>query len=109
MINTEHYTYRVRWSAEDDAYVGTVAELPSMSWIEDTSVAAFTGIRTLVADTVKDMLADGETPPEPLGERTFSGNFVVRLAPEQHRQLTIDAFEQHVSLNKLANIRLASK
>ena len=28
----EHYTYRVRWSSEDGEYVGTVAELPSLSW-----------------------------------------------------------------------------
>ena len=25
----DHYTYRVRWSAEDGEYVATVAELPS--------------------------------------------------------------------------------
>ena len=27
----EHYTYRVVWSAEDGSFVGTVAELPSLS------------------------------------------------------------------------------
>lgn len=62
MTNADHYTYRVRWSAEDAAYIGTVAEMPSLSWAADTQADAFTGIRSLVADVLDDMRADGETP-----------------------------------------------
>lgn len=59
----EHYTYRVSWSAEDGEFVGTVAELPSLSWLDRDQVEAFLGVRKLVADVVSDMLARGETPP----------------------------------------------
>ena len=107
MTNAEHYTYRVRWSVEDAAFIGTVAEMPSLSWAADTQADAFTGIRSLVTDVLDDMLANGETPPEAIADRSYSGKFMVRVTPEAHRQLAIDAAEQHVSLNRLAASRLA--
>jgi predicted HicB family RNase H-like nuclease len=105
-MNADHYTYRVRWSAEDDAYVGTVAELPSLSWVAEEQTEAFQGIRDLVVDVLADMESTGEVPPGAIADRTYSGNFLVRLTPEAHRQLALDAAEQHVSLNRLAANRL---
>lgn len=105
-VNPDHYTYRVRWSTEDAAYIGTVAELPSLSWAAEQQAEAFAGIRTLVADVLDDMLANGEKPPEAIADRSYSGKFMVRLTPEAHRQLAIDAAEQHVSINRLAASRL---
>ena len=102
----DHYAYRVRWSAEDAAYVGTVAELPSLSWIADDRGAAFEGIQALVADVLADTHDSGETPPEALSDRNYSGKFVVRVPPEVHRQLALAAAEQNVSLNRLAASRL---
>ena len=105
-MNADHYTYRVRWSVEDEAYVGTVAELPSLSWIADQQNEAFQGIRKLVNDVLDDMQTTGETPPEAIADRPYSGKFMVRITPEAHRQLALDAAEQHVSLNRLAANRL---
>jgi predicted HicB family RNase H-like nuclease len=105
-VNAEHYTYRVRWSPEDEAFIGTVAEMPSLSWAGDKSDDAFRGIQTLVKDVLDDMLDSGETPPEAIADRTYSGKFMVRVTPESHRQLVIDAAEQNVSLNRLAASRL---
>ncbi|HMQ38463.1 MAG TPA: type II toxin-antitoxin system HicB family antitoxin [Micropruina sp.] len=102
----EHYTYRVRWSGEDGEYVGTVAELPSLSWLSPDRTEAFAGIQQLAADVVADMLGDGEIPPEAIADRAYSGKFMVRLPPELHRQLAIEAAEQHVSLNRLISGRL---
>lgn len=106
-MNNEHYTYRVRWSAEDQAHVGTVAEFPSLSWLGDDPMAAFVGIRAVVADVLEDMAESGETPPEAIGDRNYSGRFQVRIPPEAHRQLALEAAEQNVSLNRLAAQRLA--
>lgn len=105
-VNPDHYTYRVRWSIEDAAYIGTVAELPSLSWVAEQQSEAFAGIRTLVVEVLDDMLANGEHPPVAIADRSYSGKFVVRLTPEAHRQLAIDAAEQHVSINRLAASRL---
>jgi predicted HicB family RNase H-like nuclease len=104
----EHYTYRVAWSAEDNSFVGTVAELPSLSWVAETSAGAFEGIQRLVEDVIRDLEANGEPVPEALADRTYSGQFLVRVPPELHRQLVLDAAEQHVSLNRLVSSRLAS-
>ena len=106
-MNAEHYTYRVQWSMDDHEYVGTVAEMPSLSWLDEDQEAAFAGIRRLVAEVVADMEAAGETPPEPIAERRFSGRFVVRVGEEIHRRLVLEAAEQKVSLNALASNRLA--
>ncbi|GAA2027659.1 hypothetical protein GCM10009720_04230 [Yaniella flava] len=108
MVNAEHYTYRVRWSAEDAAFVGTVAELPSLSWVAAKQDDAFSGIRELVADVLEDMKTNGEALPEAIADRSYSGKFMVRVTPEAHRQLALDAAEQQVSLNRLAANRLTS-
>lgn len=49
------FSYSVRWSTEGAAYIGTVEELPSLSWIAENSSAAFEGIRALAADTIAGM------------------------------------------------------
>ena len=104
----DHYTYRVMWSAEDGEYVGLCAEFPSLSWLAPTQEEAFSGIRTLVAEVVEDMVGNGETPPEPMADRAYSGRFVVRVPPEVHRALAIRAAEEGVSLNRLVSARLAT-
>lgn len=73
MSNAEHYTYRVTWLPEDKEYVGTVAEMSSLSWLEPGQESAFKGIRQLVADVIEDTKVTGEIPPEPIAERSFSG------------------------------------
>ncbi|WP_028647504.1 hypothetical protein [Nocardiopsis sp. CNT312] len=59
MSGTGHYACRVRWSVEDGAYLGTVAEFPSLSWLADGRSEAFEGIQRLTADVVEDMRACG--------------------------------------------------
>ena len=104
----DHYSYRVNWSAEDSEHVGLCAEFPSLSWLAKTPEEAFTGIRRLVADCIGDMLAEGEEPPQPIADRTYSGKFLVRVPPETHAALVLRAAEQSVSLNRLVSARLAN-
>lgn len=103
----DHYSYRVGWSPEDDAYVGTVVELPSLSWVDEDRARAFGGIQRLVEEVIAEMVEAGETPPSALADRVYSGRFLVRIPPELHRRLAIEAAEQQVSLNRLASMRLA--
>lgn len=107
-MNPDHYAYRVIWSSEDEEFVGLCAEFPLLSWLEPTPDEAFSGIRRLVAEVIEDMLEDGETPPEPIADRAYSGNFMVRVPPETHRALALRAAEEGVSLNRLVSARLAS-
>ena len=64
------------------------------------------GMRQLVRDSLADMQITGETPPQPVADRTYSGKFMVRVPPETHRSLAIRAAKQGVSLNRLVSDRL---
>ncbi len=107
-MKTEHYTYRVTWSAEDGEHVGLCVEFPSLSWLAATPEAALAGIRKIVRDVVRDMKASGEPLPAPLAERRYSGAFRVRIPPHVHRSLALQAAEQGISLNRLASAKLSS-
>ena len=107
-MNIQHYTYRVTWSREDNEHVALCAEFPSLSWLAKTPEAALKGIQKVVADVVTDMLASGEAVPDALAEKTYSGEFRVRIPPMVHRQLALMAAEQGVSLNRLASAKLAA-
>ena len=106
-LKNDHYTYRVTWSEDDMEYVGLCAEFPSLSWLSRTPEAALKGIRTVVADVVKDMKKNGEDVPQPIASKNYSGKFMVRIPPEVHRKLAIQAAECGVSLNRLASSKLS--
>jgi len=106
-VNIDHYTYRVSWSAEDGQFLGLCVEFPSLSWLADTPESALSGIRSLVADVVRDMENNAEAVPQPLADRQYSGEFRVRIPPQLHRRLALQAAEQGVSLNRLASSKLA--
>ena len=103
----DHFTYRVTWSPEDQEYLGLCSEFPSLSWLDATQEGTLAGIRTLVSECIADMKANGEELPEPLADRAYSGRFVVRIPPEVHRALAIEAAEAGISLNRLVNARLS--
>jgi predicted HicB family RNase H-like nuclease len=105
-MNIDHYTYRLTWSAEDAEHLGLCAEFPSLSWLAETPEAALAGIRQVVSEAVADMQTQGEAVPVPIAERHYSGEFRVRIPPEQHRRLVILASEQGVSLNRLVSSKL---
>jgi len=103
----DKYTYRVTWSEDDAEYVGLCAEFPSLSWLAQTPEAALKGIRKLVGEVVSDMLSNEESIPEPIATKHFSGKFMVRVPPDVHRELAIQAAEAGVSLNRLASAKLS--
>jgi predicted HicB family RNase H-like nuclease len=107
MLKNDRYTYRVTWSEEDNEYVGLCIEYPSLSWLAPTPQEALEGIRQVVADVVADMEANGEAVPEPIALKHFSGKFTVRIPPDLHRRLALEAAEAGVSLNRLTSAKLS--
>ena len=105
-VEIKHYTYRVMWSQDDGEFVGLCAEFPSLSYLAPTPEKAVRGILDVVKDVVNDMSKHKEPIPEPLNYQHYSGKFVVRVPPEVHRELTLEAAEENVSLNRLVNARL---
>ena len=55
------------------------------------------------------LLGDTRIQPEPLAGRRYSGRFMVRVPPDLHRHLTLEAAEAGVGLNRLASDKLSSR
>jgi predicted HicB family RNase H-like nuclease len=107
MKQVDNYTYRITWSEEDKEYIGLCAELPSLSWLDKTQAAALQGIINLAAEAVSDMLANNENIPQPIATKRFSGKLLVRIPPYVHKELTIQAAEAGVSINRIISSKLA--
>jgi predicted HicB family RNase H-like nuclease len=106
--DVSHYTYRVMWSADDEEFVATCVEFPSLSWLASTQSKALKGIDALVAEVVADLAASREEIPTPIADRRFSGKFNVRVGERLHRELTLQATEAGLSLNQYLVSRLSS-
>ena len=103
------FTYRITWTEEDQEFVGLCTEFPSLSWLAPDPDDALKGIRLLVKDCIDDMVAAGEDIPVPISTHQYSGKFIVRVPPEVHRNLVLEAAEAGVSLNRIISARLANQ
>ncbi|OQY55626.1 MAG: toxin-antitoxin system HicB family antitoxin [Candidatus Parabeggiatoa sp. nov. 2] len=101
------YTYYVTWSEEDGEYIGLCTEFPSLSWLDETPETTFSGIRQVVAEAIADMQKNHESIPEPIAIGPYSGQFIVHVPPEIHRNLVIQAVKSGVSFNRLAMAKLS--
>lgn len=84
-MNINHYTYRVTWSQEEGEHIGLCVEFPSLSWLAPTPEKPLAGIRRLLGEVVADIQTKGESVPDPLSERQYSGRFMVRVPSLVHR------------------------
>jgi predicted RNase H-like HicB family nuclease len=102
----DRYTYRIIWSEEDQEFVGLCTEFGLLSHLDETPEKALAGIREVVAYAIQLNREDDVPVPEPLSTKRYSGNLSIRIPPESHRALAMDAAEAGVSLNRLAAERL---
>ena len=100
-IDAHHYTYQVRWDAKSKQYQATVAELPECTAASPSQIEALTTVETEAMRRIAAMHAAGIPAPIPLTERRYSGKILLRIPPELHRELSIAAATQHISLNRL--------
>ena len=103
-----HYSYRVTWSVEDDEFVATCLEFPSLSWLADTQEGALRALRDVVAEVVDDLRRNEEQVPEPLSSRPYSGKFNLRVGQQLHRKLAMEAAAENLSLNQYVVRRLTN-
>jgi predicted HicB family RNase H-like nuclease len=82
-------------------------EFPSLSWLDQTPEGALKGIRKVVEGVIEDMKHTGEEIPQPIACKRYSGKFMVRVPPEIHRNLAIQASEAGVSLNRIVGVKLS--
>lgn len=106
MHDARSYTYRVFWSAEDQEFVATVLELPGLSNLAATQAEAIDGMVDVVRAALEIMREEGREVPVPFGSRTFSGKLSLRIAPEEHRRIAMEAAAEGVSINQLIAARI---
>lgn len=84
-----------------------MAELPECTAASPSQIEALTTVETEAMRRIAAMHAAGIPAPIPLTERRYSGKILLRIPPELHRELSIAAATQHISLNRLIANRLA--
>ena len=97
----DRFTYRIEWSGEDKAYIARCAEFPGLGAHGKTQEEALNQARIAVAGMLEWLRDEGKEVPVPLGEKQFRGHISLRVPPDVHRAMAIQAAEQNVSLNQL--------
>lgn len=105
-VRAEEYSYTVAWSEGDEAFIGRVAEFPSLAAHGRTQEKALREVRSVVEFVLEELAESGEPIPEPLGRRTYSGRLNVRMSKDLHRRLALESATQGVSLNNWINTKL---
>jgi predicted HicB family RNase H-like nuclease len=104
----QYYDYRIQYSQDDEAYVGSVVEWPSLKAYGESQGKALDEIKKAVELSIEDCREAGDDYPEPFNLREFSGRFSVRIQPSLHRELTKEAQDEGVSLNQLVTRKLSA-
>ncbi|MUL78787.1 hypothetical protein [Mycolicibacterium sp. CBMA 226] len=60
-----HYNYHAEWSDTDREFAGLATAFPSLSFLAPTPYEALAGIKSLVAEVLRDMAGTGESLPAP--------------------------------------------
>lgn len=97
----DHYSVNVVWGEEDECFIATIPEFEGLSAHGDTQEEAILEARIALKGFIEVMEEDGEKIPEPNEYNSFSGQTRIRIPKSLHRDLSIQAQEENVSLNTL--------
>lgn len=106
--DVSRYIYRVAWSTDDNEFLATCVEFPSLSWLASSQIEALQGLGYLLHDVITDMEEQGEEIPKPFADRIYSGKFNLRVGASLHRDLAVHAAENGMSLNQYILRRLTA-
>ena len=81
------YRIEIIWSAEDEAYVVRVPELPGCLTHGDTPEQALLMAYEAIEGYIESLKARGLPAPKPFAEKTFTGKIPLRIDPMLHRDL----------------------
>ncbi|MDR1283474.1 MAG: type II toxin-antitoxin system HicB family antitoxin [Opitutaceae bacterium] len=101
------YPRVIEWSDEDRCYIGSAPPLVGQCCHGDTEVEVAWQLAAIVDDLVADVI-DGKMVAPTLPEnRTCSGRFLVRIPPDLHRRVVLQAMARGESLNQFVAEQLA--
>ncbi|MDP3070971.1 MAG: toxin-antitoxin system HicB family antitoxin [Opitutaceae bacterium] len=101
------YLKRVEWSEKEGCFVGSAPPIIGPCCHGRTEAEVMAQLATIVEEWVEVMLADGHPLPTGTAGKKYSGQFVVRVAPELHKKASLKALARGESLNQFVATALA--
>ena len=95
------YSYFLEYDSDDRIFMARCTELPDLIAHGETQEGAFREIKKVVAEALKWMSEEGESLPEPFSLHKYSGEFRLRMPPEKHKKIAMEAALQGISMNQL--------
>jgi predicted HicB family RNase H-like nuclease len=98
------YESVIKYSDEDQTFIGEVINTQDILIFDGENVSdVAASFHAVVDDYIKECKAENKEPNKP-----FSGQFVMRIKPELHRELFIKAKQSGMSLNAFVSKKLNS-
>jgi predicted RNase H-like HicB family nuclease len=101
------YLKLVEWSDKDGCFVGSAPPIIGPCCHGHTEAEVMAQLSTIVEEWVEIMLGDGHPLPAATAGKKYSGQFVVRVAPELHKKASLKALARGESLNQFVAGALA--
>lgn len=101
MMKHEMYSFKVRYSQDDDGYIAECPEFPGLSAFGDTPGAAIEEAEIALALFIETYKEEGRKLPNPKQLREYSGQMRIRLPKSLHARLANTAEDEGVSINTL--------
>ncbi|MBQ8074816.1 MAG: type II toxin-antitoxin system HicB family antitoxin [Oscillospiraceae bacterium] len=96
MMAYNGYHAQIEYDAEDELFVGKVYGITDSLNFHGTSVAELEEMFHQSIDNYLAMCA--ETGKQP--DKEFKGSFNIRISPELHREISLQAAEEGITLNQ---------
>ncbi len=94
------YPRVIEWSDEDNCYIGSAPPLVGQCCHGDTEVEVAKQLAAIVEDLVEDVIDGKMTAPALPEDKIYSGKFLVRISPDLHRRVALQAMARGESLNQ---------
>lgn len=88
-------------------YIASVLEFPGCQAPGYTVEEAYNALITVMEGWIEARIKEGLDVPEPVGNESYSGRFVLRLPKSLHCRLAMEAQKEGVSLNQYALYKLS--
>ena len=104
--SADKYLKVVEWSDEDNCYIGTSPGLFAGGVHGKNEGKVFKELCSVIDGVIKTMHETGMTLPKSTINRKFSGKIALRIPPDLHKTIFINAMQNGESVNKLIQYKL---
>lgn len=102
----KNYIKIVEWSDEDQCYVGTAPGLLLGGVHGKNQKKVFEELCQVVDEVIHLYKKEGKNLPEPIASKKYTGKILLRITPDLHKNLAIEAYQKDVSINGLIESQL---